>query len=145
VVEIRDQVAQSIVFSRGEGAWCDSGFVYFTTTVDNQIWAYDISALELTIIYDDDFFDSLTLTGADNITVSPCGDIFVAEDGGDLQLVLIEPDGSTVTLVELAGHEQSEVTGPAFSPDGERLYFSSQREMTGTGSGGITYEISGPF
>jgi Tol biopolymer transport system component len=31
------------------------------------------------------------------------------------------------------------MTGPAFSPDGSRLYFSSQRNP------GRTYEISGPF
>ena len=34
------------------------------------------------------------------------------------------------------------LTGPAFDPSGTRLYFSSQR---GTGTGGITYEITGPF
>jgi len=34
---------------------------------------------------------------------------------------------------------------PAFSPDGSRLYLSSQRGTTGASSGGITYEVRGPF
>lgn len=40
----------------------------------------------------------------------------------------------------------TELAGPAFSPDGARLYFSSQRATTGGGPGpGITYEVRGPF
>jgi Tol biopolymer transport system component len=35
----------------------------------------------------------------------------------------------------------AEITGPAFSPDGSRLSFSSQRGN----SNGITYEVRGPF
>ena len=46
-------------------------------------------------------------------------------------------------VVRIMGHEGSEVTGPAFSPDGTRLYFSSQRGSDGTT--GITYEVTGPF
>lgn len=38
----------------------------------------------------------------------------------------------------------SEFTGPAFRPDGSRLYFSSQRGPREGGSG-ITYEVTGPF
>ncbi|GAA4558594.1 hypothetical protein [Planotetraspora kaengkrachanensis] len=47
----------------------------------------------------------------------------------------------------ILGQSSSEITGPAFSPDGRRLYFSSQRGTSGhsTGSGGITYEVTGPF
>jgi secreted PhoX family phosphatase len=47
----------------------------------------------------------------------------------------------------VTGQRGSEICGPAFSPDGKRLYFSSQRGTTGStsGSGGITYEISGQF
>jgi len=46
-------------------------------------------------------------------------------------------------VAELSGspHEGSELTGPAFSPDGTRLYFSSQR---GFGAG-MTFELTGPF
>jgi hypothetical protein len=38
----------------------------------------------------------------------------------------------------------SEISGPAFSPDGTRLYFSSQRGPSGSGQG-VTYEVTGPF
>ena len=45
-------------------------------------------------------------------------------------------------LVQVTGQEGSELTGPAFGPDGRRLYFSSQR---GGGGAGLTYEVTGPF
>jgi secreted PhoX family phosphatase len=48
-------------------------------------------------------------------------------------------------FLRVSGQDRSEITGPAFSPDGTRLYFSSQRGSSGTTSGGITYEVSGPF
>jgi hypothetical protein len=41
----------------------------------------------------------------------------------------------------------SEICGPAFTPDGSRLYFSSQRGPSGpggTGSSGVIYELSIP-
>jgi hypothetical protein len=40
------------------------------------------------------------------------------------------------------GQPFSEITGPAFDPKGQRLYFSSQRGSDGRG---ITYEVRGPF
>ena len=79
----------------------------------------------------------------DNVTVSRSGDIYVAEDGGDLQIVVIDKQGGLYPIVQLEGHEQSEVTGIAFSPDGKRLYFSSQRGISGQSENGITYEITG--
>ena len=42
-------------------------------------------------------------------------------------------------VCQVTGTEGSEITGPAFSPDGTRLYFSSQRDP------GRTYEVTGPF
>ena len=62
------------------------------------------------------------------------GDVFVAEDGGNLEVVLITPEGDVLPFVRVVepGHEGSEITGPVFSPDGTRLYFSSQRGPTPT-------------
>ena len=83
------------------------------------------------------------LYGVDNLTVTACGDVLVAEDGGQMRIVAVQPDGSLVPLMQLEGQDKSEITGPAFDPSGTRLYFSSQR-----GQGllsGITYEITGPF
>jgi secreted PhoX family phosphatase len=44
--------------------------------------------------------------------------------------------------MQVLNQSGSELAGPAFSPDGSRLYVSSQRGGTGSG---ITYEIAGPF
>ena len=78
------------------------------------------------------------------MTVSQGGDVLVAEDHGDMQIVAITPDGELVPLVQVVGHDFSEVAGPAFDPSGTRLYFSSQRGEGTTGIG-VTYEISGSF
>jgi secreted PhoX family phosphatase len=63
----------------------------------------------------------------------------VAEDPGDLQIVALTASGGVRPIVQVTGTPGSEITGPAFSPDGTRLYFSSQR------SPGRTYEVTGPF
>jgi hypothetical protein len=76
------------------------------------------------------------------------GDIFVCEDMGvigfpdDPEICVLEPNGVVSVFVRAVGHRLSELTGPAFSPAGDRLYFSSQR---GTDGRGITFEVSGPF
>ena len=85
------------------------------------------------------------LTGVDDIISNATGELLVAEDGGDLQIVIITKSGETKPLLQLVGHDRSEITGPAFSPDGSRLYFSSQRGKTGLSEDGITFEISGFF
>jgi secreted PhoX family phosphatase len=135
----------STVFSGGEGCWYDSGVVYFTTKGDNRVWAYTPATSRLEIIYDDNLYPNSPLTGVDNVTVSSSGDIFVAEDGGDLQICIITPGRVVAPFLQLVGHNSSEICGPAFSPDGKRLYFSSQRGTSGTSSGGITFEVTGPF
>ena len=59
-----------------------------------------------------------------------------------MELCIIDSTGKAKPILRIDGHWFSEVTGPAFSPDGTRLYFSSQRGRTGsTTSGGITFEI----
>ena len=119
---------------------------FFTTKGDNRVWAYDTAEQQVFIVYDDDFFTDPVLTGVDNVTVSMGGDILVAEDGGNMQIVAISPTNSIVPLIEIVGHAGSEIAGPAFCPSGDRLYFSSQRGDTSiTPRSGITYEVSGPF
>ena len=71
--------------------------------------------------------------------------LLVAEDGGDLQIVAITPRGRLIPLCALVGHDESEIAGPAFSPDFSRLYFSSQRGTSGRSQDGMTFEIRGPF
>ena len=78
-------------FERGEGAWFAAGFVYFCTTADNRVWAHDVHNGTLEIIYDAALLgDAAPLREPDNVTVHErSGDIYVAEDADDLQLVLL--------------------------------------------------------
>lgn len=141
----RNQVPEARMFDGGEGIWFDLGHVYFTTKGTNRVWVHDIADQRTTVLYDAAEFEDPPLTGVDNIVVAPSGDLVVAEDGGNLQLVLIAADTrDVVPIMQLVGEEHagSEITGPCFSPDGSRLYFSSQR---GGGGSGVTYEITGPF
>ncbi|VUD67404.1 hypothetical protein TDB9533_03776 [Thalassocella blandensis] len=144
----RKQVPESTNFNGGEGIWYADGLIYFTTKGDNRVWRLDTNLNHLDVMYDASTSPTPILTGVDNVTVSPGGDVLVAEDGGDMQIVVIDAQGNLAPLLQVVGQDGSEITGPAFSPDGNRLYFSSQRgsELFGSGSGfGITYEITGPF
>lgn len=144
-IATRYQIAESTPFRGGEGIWFHEGIVYFTTKGDNRVWAYDVEAERMEILYDDDNHDNPILTGVDNVVVTPTGDVVVSEDGGDMQIVAITPEGVLVPLVQIVGQDESEITGPAFSPDLTRLYFSSQRGMVNFPFHGITYEVTGPF
>lgn len=147
-MDTRLQVESSTAFNGGEGIWFHEGVVYFSTKGDNRIWAYETDTSVLTILYDAATSETPILTGVDNITVSPAGDILVAEDGGDMQIVAITPESSLVPVVQVVGQELSEITGPAFDPSLTRLYFSSQRGEDGAdilARSGITYEVTGPF
>lgn len=144
-IPTRKQVKQSSRFNSGEGIWYHQGSIFFTTKGDNRVYAYDIKNNDLSIIYNAALYIWPVLTGVDNITSNASGELLVAEDGGDLQIVVITKSGETIPLLQLVGHDRSEITGPAFSPDGSRLYFSSQRGITGRSADGITFEITGLF
>ncbi|MXS78929.1 DUF839 domain-containing protein [Nitrosomonas sp. JL21] len=143
-VPTRKQISQCSHFNGGEGIWYHDGVVYFTTKGDDRIWAYQIREQNLSILYNAALFTWPVLTGVDNIIGNAAGDLFVAEDKGNMQIVALTA-GKTVPVLQLIGHDSSEITGPAFSPDGSRLYFSSQRGKTGRIEDGVTFEITGPF
>ncbi|HMM75887.1 MAG TPA: DUF839 domain-containing protein [Gammaproteobacteria bacterium] len=134
------------LFLRGEGAWFAHGTVYFSTTADHRVWAYDTRRETLAVHY-----EAAQSRGAlrwpDNLTVhAPSRQLFVAEDGDDMQIVLLAAAGAAPVVapfVQLVGHGESELTGLAFSPDGTRLYFSSQRGRDG--ETGMSFEVRGPF
>ncbi|MFC4118745.1 alkaline phosphatase PhoX [Nonomuraea zeae] len=141
--QTRNQVSAARRFSGGEGCHYAAGTCYFTAKGDRKVWAYDTARQTVSAIYD----GTGTLDGVDNITGRPSGDLYVAEDGGNMEINIITPDGVVAPVMRLDGQSKSEITGPAFSPDGTRLYFSSQRGTSGetAGTGGITYEVTGPF
>lgn len=131
-------------FDGGEGCWYDAGLVYFATKGDNRVWSYDDARKRLEVIYDASLHPGSPLRGVDNIVVARSRDLYVAEDGDDMQLCLITPERVVAPFLELEGHERSEITGPAFNPAGDRLYFSSQRGVNNEGIG-VTFEVHGPF
>jgi len=134
------------LFLRGEGAWFAHDTVYFSTTADHRVWAYDTRRETIAIHYEAARSQGV-LRRPDNLTVhAPSRQVFVAEDGDDMQIVLLAPVGAVPVIapfVQLLGHAESELTGLAFSPDGTRLYFSSQRGRDG--ETGMSFEVRGPF
>lgn len=150
------QVPEATVFPGNEGIWYHDGTIVFTSKGDGRVHAIDVTDDAYELVYE----PPGVLGGVDNITVEAgSGDLFVAEDGDNMEVVLVTPEGAVVPFARVVepGHEQSEVTGPVFNPAGDRLYFSSQRgptpktlvEIAGVGgetnNGGLTYEVTGPF
>lgn len=146
-IPTRQQVSEAAKFNGGEGCWYHQGIVYFSTKGDNRVWAIDTNANMLDVIYDkqrDGIFEP-AIDDVDNVTISAGGDVLVAEDGKEMRIIVVGPNLRPFELVNVIGHEGSEITGPAFSPDGSRLYFSSQSGVAGDETDGRTYEMRGPF
>jgi len=129
------------------GAVPTRGVMFFATKGDNRVWAYDIDNELIELIYDNENMQMETgFNQVDNVVVSPAGDVLVAEDGALMRLVVVVPNGQAKLLMQIT-KGGSEITGPAFTADGSRLYFSSQRgpsDSDGSGTGGATYEITIP-
>ena len=153
---------ETTVFAGNEGVWFLNGFVFFSTKGDDNIWAIDTLGGTIESIYNPEDGpigspadpDEPPMAGVDNISMSLDGEMIVVEDGGDMRAMVLLPDGRTIPLLRLPGPADganaTEVTGPAFSPDGRRLYVSNQRALrdgTGVtfGMGGVVYEITMPF
>ena len=151
-VECRYQVPTAAIFKGGEGCWYDDGLVYFTCKGSNRVWAYDTVAETVDIIYDaNDIGETAPLTGVDNLVVhAQSHDLFVAEDGGNMELVIITDDRKVAPFMRYPV-PHSEIAGPAFDASGTRLYFASQGkrhtidEATGNEVRGEIFEITGPF
>lgn len=156
------QTVPGTVFKGGEGIWHypvpaalqsvppggdrpTRALIFFACKGDNRVFAYDIDNDLIESVFDNASIDP-AYDDVDNVVVSPAGDVLVAEDGEAMRLMVVVPNRPSKVLVQvtLGG---SEITGPAFSPDGSRLYFSSQRGpnlplgRTGTG---VTYELTIP-
>jgi secreted PhoX family phosphatase len=143
----RYQVSGAKVFNGGEGCHYANNTVWFTTKGDNRVWQVNCATNAYELAYDDSLVSPGTapLTGVDNVTGDTDGNLFVAEDGGNMEINIITPNDIVAPFLRINGQSSSEICGPAFSPNGTRFYFSSQRGTSGSSSGGITYEITGPF
>lgn len=142
----RHQLATTIPFDGGEGIATDGTTVWFTTKGDDRVWQYDTVTEQVSLRYQAG--GASILSGGDNLWFdADSGALLVAEDGGDMEVLVLRPDNTVEAIAGLPGHEYSEVAGPCFSPDGQRLYFSSQRAPVGPLStvAGVLYEVTGPF
>ena len=162
-VPTRYQAPEATVFAGGEGIWYHDDVVFFTTKHDNKIHSIELLKNTHSVIYAADpemvADGTATLSGVDNLTVdTPTGDVFVAEDGGNMEIVVLTPAGEIAPFLRILGQDNSEITGPVFNPAGDRLYFSSQRGPSPrsvndiqpklsmlSNTAGLTYEVIGPF
>ncbi|MEI2416365.1 alkaline phosphatase PhoX [Orrella sp. JC864] len=132
-------------FPKCEGTWFFNGIAYFATQSNHRIWAYDTHNQTVEVIYDGNRNSEdpvrYSVNRPDNITVTALGEVIAVEDGGNLEVGVVRTDGTSQAIARLVGHDGSETTGVALSPDGTRLYFSSQRGTTGRSEDGVTFEI----
>lgn len=161
------------VFRGGEGLWIyevpaqvqrvapgseapTRAVAFFACKGDNRVFALDLDNDLIQSVFDNDFIDP-AFDDVDNVVVSPSGDVVVAEDGDGMRLIVVAPGKPAKVLVKI-NTPGSEITGPAFTPDGSRLYFNSQRgpniplqnldliaQFPGLRNGtGVTYELTIP-
>ena len=143
-------------FARGEGIWygsgSDNGEFYIACTnggieYKGQIWKYVPSPYEGTSREEQEpgtielFIepnDVNLMENADNLTVTPWGDLIICEDGPNEEFLIgVTPEGNIYRFARNAGN-LSELAGATFSPDGTTLFVNIQ-------SPGITLAITGPW
>jgi len=141
-VPTRFQQPQSQSFDGGEGICYFNDIVYFTTKGDNRIWSFNTQTDLLEIFADADG----VINEVDDIISTNMGNLLVAEDGSGMRITLFPANKHLPkTIMQLPDHKASEVTGLAFDPSQSRLYFSSQRGITGDSDNGISFELRGDF
>ena len=69
----------------------------------------------------------------------------LSDEAGSMFFVVLNESGQAVPVVHIEGQQKSEIAGVAFTDDGQRMYFSSQRGQSAANRPGITYEVTGPF
>ena len=154
-VSVRNQFsADEVTGSRKlEGAYWGDGGAYFVASFarnadgsinehDGQVWFYDPSCRTITLktifgVNPDPTKDT-DYDGPDNITVDPHGGLILAEDGEGLShLVGVTAQGKPYALARNELNE-SEFTGPTFTPDGHILFANIQAP-------GHVFAITGPW
>jgi secreted PhoX family phosphatase len=139
-------------FARGEGIWHGDDSVYWACTTGGekqlgQIFRYVPSPaegteeevrtpgrLELFV----EAGDEDLIGNADNLTIAPCGDIFLCEDSAANDgMTRITPAGE-IERFATNRFNNSELAGVCFSPDGKTLFVNMQTP-------GTTFAIKGPW
>jgi secreted PhoX family phosphatase len=144
-------------FARAEGMWYGRDAIYFACTSGGwarkgQIWRYIPSQYEgtseeqtapgrLELFVEPN--DNNIVENADNLTVSPWGDLFVCEDQEGKTtpynyLLGVTPTGHVYKFGRNVMN-QSELAGVCFSPDGSTLFVNIQHDP------GLTLAITGPW
>ncbi len=129
------------VFVRGEGCWYDNDQLVFCCTEGGPNSKGQIFKLvdsddgaTLTLLAQSDA--KTDISHPDNITISPTGDIFFAEDTfGECLIQHVSKEG-IVTAVARNTEQGQEIAGLCFSPDGRVLFGNIQEP-------GITFAIHG--
>lgn len=159
--------ATHTTFNGGEGIWYyeipealrtvpaagtvpTRGVIIFATKNDGRVWAVDLENNLIELIVDGQngqAFENLRGAPAnwnqvDNVVISPSGDAMVAEDGSNMRLAIVVNNQPSKLLMQITAGN-SEITGPAFTADGSRLYFSRQNgpNVPGRLTRGTTYEM----
>lgn len=148
----RAYLAGAARFARAEGMWYGHESVYYACTTGGrngkgQVWRYVPSRFEgtaaearfpgrLELFIEPN--DEALLQHADNLCVSPWGDVIACEDGAPVNHILgITPEGG-VYKIGRNSMSGSEFAGSCFSPDGTTLFVNIQ-------AAGITLAVTGPW
>jgi len=144
-LRFRGRSKGATVFARGEGLCYADGEFFMTATIGGmlrlgQIFNYRPSAVEGTPAeYDhpgrlqllaESTHGSL-LRHADNLVMSPWGDLLLCEDtAGHCGLIGLKLDGTQYPIADNA-YTEAELAGVCFSPDGSTMFVNiQQRDMT---------------
>ena len=90
-------------FNGGEGVWYADGRVSFSTKGDSRVWELDVRSWpnRIKVLYDDDTSPHPVLTGVDNIVGARNGDLFVAEDAGNMEIVRLTRSGEVTPFLRV--------------------------------------------
>ena len=152
--DLRERGAKkgAAMFARGEGLCTGEDFLAFTCTIGGharlgQVFTYLPSEFEGTaaeaqapgkLVLTAEADQTSLLRNADNIVVSPWGDLVICEDtSSHCGLVGIDPNGVEYMLADNP-YSGSELAGVCFSPDGQNLFVNIQYP-------GMTLAITGPW
>ncbi|MGW0482437.1 alkaline phosphatase PhoX [Nonomuraea sp. NPDC003214] len=132
---VRHQVAGARRFDGGDACHYADGVCFLTTrggstrsgAVGGALWAYDTRTGAVEWVCD----------GVGAVTAAPSGDLYVARRGSRIDVVT--PDREMAPFLTLDG--DADLSGLAFAPGGDRLYFSA----TAASGEATTYEVAGPF